>query len=183
MRVSLTPHPETLSTVVESVDVSAHRGKPERITLTCGLIGDVNRISIPRPGLAMRADELWKHTCYELFIQADGGSYYEFNFSPSLQWAAYRFSSYRKGMANAEPTFISGLGLRVETGGFGGYAEVDLSDLPGLDLTNPLRIGLSAVIEESDGRKTYWALAHPPGKPDFHHPVAFAGDLPSVVYW
>jgi len=36
------------------------------------------------------------------------------------------------------------------------------------------RIGLSAVIEETDGTKSYWALRHPPGKPDFHHPDCFA---------
>ena len=28
------------------------------------------------------------------------------------------------------------------------------------------RLGLSAVIEETNGRKSYWALAHPPGKPE-----------------
>ena len=36
------------------------------------------------------------------------------------------------------------------------------------------RIGLSAVIEEANGRISYWALAHPPGKPDFHHADCFA---------
>jgi hypothetical protein len=30
------------------------------------------------------------------------------------------------------------------------------------------RIGLAAVIEERSGHKSYWALAHPPGKADFH---------------
>jgi hypothetical protein len=35
-------------------------------------------------------------------------------------------------------------------------------------------LGLSAVLEEQDGTKSYWALAHPPGgKPDFHHPDCF----------
>ena len=32
------------------------------------------------------------------------------------------------------------------------------------------RIGLSAVIETTDGALSYWALAHPAEKPDFHHP-------------
>ena len=36
------------------------------------------------------------------------------------------------------------------------------------------KLALSAVIEELDGTKSYWALAHPPGKPDFHHPDCFA---------
>jgi len=41
-----------------------------------------------------------------------------------------------------------------------------------------MRLALSAVIEEERGRLSYWALRHPPGKPDFHHPDAFALALP-----
>ena len=37
-----------------------------------------------------------------------------------------------------------------------------------------LAIGLAAVIEETSGTLSYWALRHAPGKPDFHHPDAFA---------
>ncbi len=44
------------------------------------------------------------------------------------------------------------------------------------DLKNcaELRLALSAVIEDSDGGLSYWALAHPRGKPDFHHADSFA---------
>ena len=45
----------------------------------------------------------------------------------------------------------------------------------------PLSIGLSAVIEETDGTKSYWALRHPPGPPDFHHPDCFALELPALA--
>ena len=38
----------------------------------------------------------------------------------------------------------------------------------------PLRLGLAAVIEASDGTRSYWALRHPAGQPDFHHADAFA---------
>ena len=40
-------------------------------------------------------------------------------------------------------------------------------------------LALSSVIEELDGTKSYWALAHPPGQPDFHHPACFAATLPA----
>jgi hypothetical protein len=34
------------------------------------------------------------------------------------------------------------------------------------------------VLEEQDGTKSYWAIAHPdPDKPDFHHPDCFAAQL------
>lgn len=29
-----------------------------------------------------------------------------------------------------------------------------------------------------DGGRAYWALHHPPGQPDFHHPPGFALRLP-----
>ena len=38
-----------------------------------------------------------------------------------------------------------------------------------VDGRHELAIGLSAILEEEDGTKSYWALAHPPDKPDFHH--------------
>ena len=33
-------------------------------------------------------------------------------------------------------------------------------------------------MKDVDGGISYWALAHPPGKPDFHHPDSFALTLP-----
>ncbi len=42
----------------------------------------------------------------------------------------------------------------------------------------PLKLGLSVVIEDVDGNLTYWALAHPSDKPDFHHPDSFVLTLP-----
>ena len=36
-----------------------------------------------------------------------------------------------------------------------------------------MRIGLSAVIEDTAGSLSYWALHHPRSKPDFHHRGGF----------
>jgi hypothetical protein len=41
-------------------------------------------------------------------------------------------------------------------------------------------LGLSAVIEDESGALSYWALRHVPGKPDFHHPQAFAMELDAI---
>jgi hypothetical protein len=38
-------------------------------------------------------------------------------------------------------------------------------------------IGLSAVVEATDGSLSYWALAHAPGRPDFHHAHSFGLEL------
>jgi hypothetical protein len=48
--------------------------------------------SVPAAVAAARTDELWRHTCFEAFVRTSPApAYYEFNFAPSTQWAAYRF--------------------------------------------------------------------------------------------
>jgi hypothetical protein len=39
------------------------------------------------------------------------------------------------------------------------------------------QLGLSALIEETSGRKSYWTQAYSPGKPDFHHADCFVHEF------
>ena len=57
---------------------------------------------------------------------------------------------------------------------------LELDRLSSLPHDAAWRLGLSAVIEEMSGRKSYWALAHPPGKADFHHSDCFGRELPAA---
>jgi hypothetical protein len=57
------------------------------------------------------------------------------------------------------------------------FALTAYAELPPNELDSMASIALSAVIEEADGTKSYWALRHPPGPPDFHHPDCFALNL------
>ena len=119
-----------------------------------------------------RADGLWQTTCFELFLQTPDGGYREFNFSPSQRWAAYAFPAYRERSGNCEeiapPVIASQRGDKIFT------CTVFL-DRNCLQVAT--RAGLSAVIEEIDGHKSFWALAHPEGEPDFHDPACFALEL------
>jgi hypothetical protein len=56
-------------------------------------------------------------------------------------------------------------------------ASLELGQLSDLPRDARWRLGLSALIEETSGRRSYWALTHPPGKPDFHHPDCFAHEF------
>lgn len=168
-------------------------------------------LRLPEPVAPARADGLWRRSCFELFLRpADGAFYFEFNFSPSGEWAAYRFDGYRAGMTAldvAPPRVIStvaaqfdlsmhahltGLGMDAETvrslldadagaerGPPSRYGLSAYLDDPRLPPGGDWLAGLSAVIEEADGTLSYWALAHPAGKPDFHHPDCFVLELPA----
>jgi hypothetical protein len=59
---------------------------------------------------------------------------------------------------------------------------VRLDCLPGIQSDIRLWVGLSAVVEDLNDSLSYWALKHPPGKPDFHHSDNFALQIePTVV--
>lgn len=122
----------------------------------------------------VRTDGLWQTTCFELFVKTPGGDgYAEFNLSPSERWAAYDFAGYRTGMAERAVERAP-----VCTPRRGGSvlifdAAIPASALPPL----PWDFGLTAVIEEEGGHTSYWAIAHPPEKPDFHDPACMAARL------
>lgn len=177
MEFKLTAHADTLCDVVEGISVEATRPGPGLLTLRYVLTGNTAAIALPAPAAPARADELWRHTCFEVFLRA-GGGYYEFNLSPSTRWAAYRFDGYRSGMEDLAETAAP----RIETSQSGECfelrAELAVGSLPGLAPESPWQLGLSVVIEGAEGALSYWALAHPPGKPDFHHSDCFALDIP-----
>jgi hypothetical protein len=127
---------------------------------------------------ATRADELWRHTCFEAFVgTSSGATYYEFNFAPSTQWAAYRFSSYRSGICVATEINSPRIEVQSVPERYTLKASLDLDRLSSLPRDAMWRLGLSALIEETSGRKSHWALAHPAGKADFHHSDCFAHEF------
>jgi hypothetical protein len=174
MRLALKPHPDSPSTAIASVEVEVTRLGDSALSLSYIVAGQTERLRLPSPAASTRTDGLWQHTCFEAFltVQPDNG-YYEFNFSPSTQWAAYRFNDYRQGMvalavdppeievAPGDETFTLRASLSLEPSHFAVGA----------------RLGLSAVIEETNGTKSYWALAHGPGKPDFHRADCFTHEF------
>ncbi|MGZ3234468.1 MAG: DOMON-like domain-containing protein [Croceibacterium sp.] len=123
-----------------------------------------------------RADELWQTTCFELFLMPEGGNAYcELNLSPSERWAAYDFSGYREGMSERAVEREPQGTLRLGSSFAIFDAAIPLSALPAGDC----RMNVTAVIEEQGGVKSYWALAHPADKPDFHDPACFVATLPA----
>jgi hypothetical protein len=171
MQVALRLHPDSQCEAVDAITVEVERAGP-RLILRYRLSGRLDELALPPHAEFERADELWRHTCFESFVAGQGPGYREFNFSPSRQWAAYQFDAYRKGML---PAPAGSLNLEVERAAAGLELLADI-EAP----RTYLRLGLSAVIEEAGGRISYWALAHPPGKPDFHAPDCFALELPAV---
>jgi len=182
MRQLLRRHPDSRCFAVAQIEVEVARPRADSLVLSYIVTGKMSDVRIPPVIATARSDELWRHTCFEAFVRASpGAEYYEFNFAPSTQWAAYRFNSYRSGICVA--TEISALPIEIRSSPdcYTLQASLELDCLSGLSRSVLWRLGLSALIEDVNGRKSYWALAHPPGKPDFHHADCFAYEFSLTV--
>jgi len=172
--LTLACHPQTPCQAIRGVDAVIGAAPGDILTLAFVLECDLSSLRIPELRPSRRAGGLWAHTCFEVFVMAeDGPGYREFNFSPSGEWAVYAFRSYRVG-GELDVELAPGIVVRRTMNRLELDAEICQDILPP---GRPLRLGLSAVMEDADGELSYWALRHPPGKPDFHHTDAFAFQL------
>lgn len=175
-RLTIFPGMQSLATAIE-VDVARYLGG---VTLEYHVTGNIGALAIPSFTMGRRTNELWKHTCFEMFVRpVPDEAYFEFNFAPSTNWAAYGFSGNRTGMhnINAAPASIE---ANQEGQNFTLKVSLEFPNVPELTAETAWRVNLSAVIEEKGGAKSYWALAHPAGKPDFHSPDCFVLELPAA---
>ena len=177
MQLSLIPHPSTPPTASFDVWVDiqySHLLGSSASGLFYFCVGrPLANFNIPPEGEPERVDELWKRTCFEAFLRrANDEQYREWNFAPSGEWAAYDFADYRQKNGDADVEFTPNIALSDNLG----WWELGVS-LP-IGWGGEWQLGLSAVLEEKDGTKSYWALAHPPGdKPDFHARDCFVAKL------
>lgn len=143
--------------VIASISATAQGCEAEFV-----LDGHMPGIVLPPAAAPGRRDNLWQTTCFEIFWQPLGGkAYREFNLAPSGQWAAYDFDSFRAGMRDAP---VHAIAISCSHGDTGLVLRASIA----ADLPAPAQVALNAVIEQADGTKQYWALAFPPGRPEFH---------------
>ena len=176
--VTLHPFATDAPAPLRGLTVRVARPAPAHLVLEYELEGDLAEVRVPPPLPAAPSgptEGLWRHTCMEVFVGHPApGPYLEFNFASSGQWAAYRFSGYRAGMApltGIRPPRIEArlLADRLLLG-------ADL-ELPGEVAAGSLRLAVTAVVERTQGQLAYWAQRHAPGRPDFHHPHSFALEI------
>ena len=182
MRQALKLHADSRCRAGTHIDVIIARPRSGNLVLHYFVTGKMRELSLPRATTPARGEGLWQHTCFEAFVRASpNAAYYELHFAPSMQWAAYRFSEYRNGMRVASEMSAPRFDVQSTGECYELQASLELDRLSSLPSNTVWRVGLSAVIEETSGRKSYWALAHPPGKADFHHSDCFARELPAAL--
>lgn len=178
MQETLFCHPDDRPSAVTKIVVDVTCNSRNQISIDYKVSCATGDLLLPKEKASARADDLWQHTCFELFVRPKNqSSYLEFNFSPSSEWAAYRFEGYRTDRADVDIDKPPIIEAAMNDNVFGLQALIDLASLQALTQSEFWQVGLSAVIEETNGQKSYWACAHPPVKPDFHHADCFCVNL------
>jgi hypothetical protein len=174
-RVQLISHPATplpqVHALAVALSTTADAGLQVRFDCRCG---DAT-LRLPDARRAEAADELWRHTCCEIFVGVAGdAAYREFNCSPSGQWAGYCFSAYRVRDKSMPNCVMSAPRMEFAAGAAGWtlQARLDAAALPDL-AADRIELGVAAVLEAADGGLSYWALRHASARPDFHQRETF----------
>ena len=163
-KIPLQCHSASHCNAVNSVHVTMNR-EASSLQLHYEIAGDIEALKIPVPLQSLRYDELWRHTCAEMFIALPGTTLYgEYNFSPSSRWAAYEFAAYRQDRRqllcdNPIMTLVTGQNKLM--------LAMNLV-LPEPYAFRALQMGLCMVIEDNNEQCSYWALQHDGPRADFH---------------
>lgn len=168
--IRLQPHPAHPSPAIDTITVSVERAGAG-LALCYRVQGDLDHVRLPRGESGVRRDALWQQSCFELFVR-DGASdgYFEYNFSPGGDWAAYTFQAYRAGGEG-----LACLPPKIELSQSGDHLQVAVSlfDLPAQLASEKLLLGPSVILNAANGTRSYWALDHLGETPDFHRSETF----------
>lgn len=108
-----------------------------------------------------RQRELWKETCFELFLKAKDGHYLEFNFTHDGRWNCYQFTSYRSELLEAQ---IGGPVSSHWNKEKNFETKIHLSPFK---LNEFYSFNATAVLCFENNQE-FLALDHPQERPDFH---------------
>jgi hypothetical protein len=172
--IKLKCHPSSCSKAVHSIRVRLQRSVNGELQINYRVEADISRILVQASSHPRISARLWEHTCFEAFVAAQGRpGYHEFNFAPSCEWAIFAFRGYRDGAIVTDEMMRPRIAVTSDRCSLALSAVISLDQLSDFHPRAVLNLGLSAVIEANDG-KSYWALRHPAGTPDFHAMEGFA---------
>lgn len=173
-------HPFSPGAAPQGLQISGSvERRPGALFITYIMAGDLERIVLPEPALSVsRRHELWRRTCFEVFFGTTGqNAYWEGNFSPSGHWNIYRFTDYRRGMAEEQRSGRPLCRRVTDKSRLELSCGMDIHDLcPDREV---IVAGIACVVMETSGRLSYWAVDHCGARPDFHDRRSFLLQLAS----
>lgn len=175
VHVKLAAHPANPARFHQRIEATLTHTADGGLQIAYAIHGLNLDLRVPTPHAPAPAGALWRTTCCEIFLGTIGQpAYREFNFSPSGQWTHYDFADTRQPAPRPFDCPAPAQSCERSEDLLSLTASLPKTALP---MGDTLRIALAVVLEASDSNLGYWALAHAPGKPDFHHHAGFVLSL------
>ena len=134
--------------------------------------GNIGELIVPPfSAHALRKNDLWKSTCFEVFFREKGkAAYFEYNLCPSGDWNLFHFEDYREGKSeylSAAPkiNFLSSdqnLNVQINLN----LALLDRASSEG----GHFDLWPTCILKTISGELSYWAISYFGKEPDFHLP-------------
>jgi hypothetical protein len=144
------------------------------INLSFSILGDISKIIIPNTEFTKdykRKDDLWKTTCFELFLASKTSkSYSEINVSSSYEYNIYSFTDYRKNMQLENNLSIKNIKKDISSNLLNLTFSIESKNKINIE---DLIINITSVVESTNNEIEYWAINHLEDKADFHNLVNF----------
>ncbi|WP_299402271.1 DOMON-like domain-containing protein [Acaryochloris sp. IP29b_bin.148] len=160
------PHPDI--TISGTLDRNG-----EQLAIAYTVSGHLEQVRIPSPSLSpTRQYNLWEATCLEFFLGLPNQPHYwEFNLSPAGDWNVFHLEDYRQNLREALAVDAVSLQVASDASRLTLSLRFNLADL--MAPSQPLEVGICAVIQSAQGQLSYWALTHPGSEADFHRRESF----------
>lgn len=118
-------------------------------------------------------DELWRRSCFELFIALpDSREYWELNIASSGAWNLYHLEDYRSGVTEVFLKSEPEICIDPTPNRYRLSAVLDITELL---LTPSVAVNVAAILLTQNQERTFWAVNHPLPQPDFHAREGFFG--------
>ena len=139
--------------------------KEKSIEISFIISGALSEYIFPQKSEKKRVNELWKSTCFELFlVNSKKEAYYELNFSSSLAWNFYRLSGYRADIKEVQHISTPQIKVYKNDNEFKIVLEMEVENLEEFDSCN-----VACILLKNNHERTFWSLHHHLDKADFHH--------------
>jgi hypothetical protein len=146
--------------------------KNKRIKGCFEITGDIENYLFDKAQKQSRKDELWKRTCFELFLaNRDKPNYYELNMSPSSEWNFYHFVDYKKEMKEEKNISEPLVHLSKTPKGYLFSFEFDL--YPKF-LKDDFTFNLAVILLDTQGVRHFYSIHRKEKRVDFHDKTYWA---------
>ena len=138
----------------------------KNISINFTLTGEINPYIFNPPRLQTRKDELWKESCFELFLaHKNSPNYYELNISPSTEWNFYSFSDYKTDMKPNNYTSTPFITSSKSKNEFRLSFDIELDEKI---LGDNLIFNLAVILLDKNGTRHFYSINRKDGNVNFH---------------